>query len=149
MAIPSLPFLPEEEKSMSKSLIQIANQSSQTVAANGVISLGTVLRRFGCNCRLSGDAIECGGEGYYTIDCNITVAPTAAEAVTVALHKNGTQIPGAVASGNVATGGDSITLPICTTIRQGCCCDSPDSITAVLVSGPGTVENISLRIEKV
>lgn len=134
---------------MSRSLIQTINQSSQNVAANGIISLGTVLRRFGCNCRLTGDAIECGGEGYYTIDCSVTVAPTASGTVTVALYKNGAQIPGAIATTNVGTGGDSITLPINTTIRQACCCDSPDSITAVLIAGAGAVTNISVRIEKV
>ena len=56
---------------MSKSLIQVTNQSSQTVAANSIISLGSVLRRFGCNCKLSGNGIEVVGQGYYTIDCDV------------------------------------------------------------------------------
>ena len=43
---------------MSKALIQVANQSSQTVAVNSIITLGSVQRRFGCACRLSGNAIE-------------------------------------------------------------------------------------------
>ena len=122
---------------MSRSLIQTTNQTSQTVAENGIISLGSVLRRFGCNCRLSGNAIEVTGEGYYKIDANVSVAPTAAGPVTVALYNNGAQIPGAIAYSSVSTAGNSITLPIETTIRQGCCCDSADSITCVLVEGPG------------
>ena len=134
---------------MSRSLIQTANQSIQAVAANSIISLGAVQRRFGCNCRLSGNAIELSGEGYYTIDANVTVAPTAAGTVTVALFENGVQIPGAIASGTAAAAGDPVTLPLETTIRQGCCCDSADQITCVLLEGPGTVENISLRAEKV
>ena len=133
---------------MSRSLIQTTNQTTQAVALNGIISLGSVLRRFGCNLRLSGNAIECVGEGYYVVDCNVTVAPTAAGDVTVALYDNGVQIPGAIASGTVAAAGDFITLPIETTIRQGCCCDSAESITAVLLAGPGDVANIGLRIEK-
>lgn len=133
---------------MSRSLIQTTNQTTQTVADNSIITLGSVLRRFGCNCRLSGNAIEVMGEGYYTIDANVSVAPTAAGPVTVALYSNGVQIPGAIAYGTVATADDVITLPIETTIRQGCCCDSANSITCVLVEGAGTVNNISVRVEK-
>lgn len=133
---------------MSKSLIQTANQSQQAVAENSIISLGSVLRRFGCNCRLSGNAIEITGEGYYMVDCNVSVAPTAAGNVTVALYNNGAQIPGAIAYGSVASAEDSITLPIETTIRQACCCDSADNLTCVLIEGAGVVQNISLRVKK-
>lgn len=133
---------------MSKSLIQTSNQSSQTVALNSIISLGSVLRRYGCNLRLSGNAVEVSGEGYYKIDCNVSVAPTAAGPVTVAIYNNGVQIPGAIAYGAVSTAGNPITLPVETTIRQSCCCDSADSLTVVLLAGAGTVQNISMRVEK-
>ena len=133
---------------MSRSLIQTSTQSAQNVALNGIISLGSVLRRFGCNCRLSGNAIEVTGEGYYTIDATVTATPTAAGNVTVALYSNGVQIPGTLVSGGVTTVGNSVTLPIVTTIRQGCCCDSADNITCVLTEGPGVIENISLRVIK-
>lgn len=133
---------------MSRSLIQVANPSSQNVAVNSIIGLGSVQRRFGCNLRLSGNAIEVSGEGYYTIDCDVTVAPTAAGTVTVALYKNGTQIPGAIAIGSVSTATNPTSLGINTTIRQACCCDSADNITCVLVTGAGTVQNISLRVVK-
>ena len=133
---------------MSRSLIQVTNQSTQTVALNSIISLGSVLRRFGCNCRLSGNAIEVNGEGYYTIDADVTVVPTAAGAVTVALYNNGVQIPGAIAYGAVSTAGNPVTLCINTTIRQACCCDSADNITMVLIAGAGTVNNVSMRVVK-
>ena len=133
---------------MSKSLIQTTNQTSQAVGLNGIISLGSVLRRFGCNCRLSGNAVEITGEGYYKIDADVSVAPTAVGNVTVALYNNGVQIPGAIAYGAVSTAGNNVTLPISTTVRQGCCCDSADSITCVLLAGAGTVNNISLRVDK-
>lgn len=133
---------------MSRSLIQTANQSSQNVAEDSIIQLGSVQRRYGCNLRLSGNAVEANGAGYYTIDCNVSVAPTAAGAVTVALYKNGTQIPGAIAYDAVSTTGNSVALGINTTIRQGCCCDSADNITCVLLEGAGVVRNISMRVEK-
>lgn len=134
---------------MSKSLIQTANQSSQAVAVGSVISLGSVLRRFGCNCRLNGNAIEIDGTGYYTVTGTVTLAPTSAGDVTVAIYKNGVQVSGATATGSVTTAGNSVTLPLVTTIRQGCCCDSAESLTCVLVSGASTVTNVSLRAEKV
>jgi hypothetical protein len=133
---------------MGKSLIQTANQSVQTVAENSIINLGSTQRRFGCNLHLSGNGIEVNGEGYYVIDANVTVAPAAAGTVTVALYNNGAQIPGAIASGYVATAENPVNLSVISTVRQGCCCDSADNITCVLVTGAGDVQNISLRVVK-
>lgn len=132
---------------MSKSLIQVANQSPQAVALNGILSLGSTQRRYGCNCRLSGNAIELDGAGYYTVDANVSIEPTAAGAVTIALYDNGTQIPGAIAY-TTGTAGDPLTVSINTTVRQGCCCDSGDNLTLVLLAGPGNVTNVSMRVVK-
>lgn len=134
---------------MSRSLIQTANQSSQAVAVNSIINLGSTQRRFGCNLRLSGNGIEVNGEGYYTIDCDVSVSPTAAGNVTVAVYNNGAQIPGAIAYGSVSTAANPTSLSINATIRQGCCCDSADNLTVVLLAGAGTVNNVSVRVEKV
>ena len=133
---------------MSRSLIQVANPSTQDVTVNSIISLGSVQRRFGCNCRLSGNAIEVAGEGYYKVDANVSVAPSAAGPVTVGLFVNGSLLPGAVAYGSVTTAGNPTTLPIEATIRQACCCDSADNVTLVLLTGAGTVQNVSVRVEK-
>ena len=133
---------------MSKSLIQTVNQSSQVVADNSIINLGSVIRRFGCNLRLNGNAVEVDGAGYYTIDCNVTLAPTAAGNVQVAIYKNGVPLTGATATGSVSTAGNPITLPIQTTIREGCNCDGGTSLTVVLVAGASTVSNVALRVEK-
>lgn len=133
---------------MSKSLIQTANQSPQTVADNGIISLGSVQRRYGCNLRLSGNGIEVNGEGYYKIDACVSVAPTVSGDVTVAIYNNGAQIPGAIAYGSTSTAENPVCLPLTATIRQACCCDSADNITLVLLAGAGTVSNVSLRVEK-
>lgn len=134
---------------MGRSLIQVANQSSQTVAANSIISLGSTQRRYGCNLRLSGNGIEVDGTGYYTITGSVSVTPTAAGVVTVAVYNNGVQIPGAIAYGSVTTVGNTTALPLVSTIKQGCCCDSADNLTLVLIEGPGVVNNVSLRVEQV
>ncbi len=132
---------------MSKSLIQTVNTSQQTVAVDSIISLGSVLHRFGCNSRLNGNAIELRGEGYYTVDVDATVTPTAIGNVTITLFKDGVAIPSATATNSVSTVGNSTTLPINTTIRLGCNCDRA-SLTVVLVAGEGTVNNISVRVIK-
>ena len=133
---------------MSKSLIQTVNQSTQSASVNGIIDLGSVIRRFGCNLRLNGNAIEVEGAGYYTIDANVTIAPTAAGNVQVAIFKNGVQLTGAIATGSVSSAGNPITLPIQTTIREGCNCDGGTSLTLVLLAGAGTISNVAVRVEK-
>ena len=133
---------------MSKSLIQTVNQSIQAVSANGIIDLGSVIRRFGCNCRLNGNAIEVDGAGYYTIDLNVTLAPTVAGNVQIAIFKNGVQLTGATATGSVSTANNPITLPIQTTIREGCNCEGGTSLTVVLLAGASTVSNVAMRVEK-
>ena len=133
---------------MSKSLIQTVNQSTQSVAANSIIELGSVIRRYGCNLRLNGNAIEVSGEGYYKIDANVTLAPTAAGNVTIAIYKNGVQLTGATATGSVTTAGNFVTLPIQTTIREGCGCDGGTALTLVLTSGASTISNVAVRVEK-
>lgn len=133
---------------MSKSLIQTTNPSSQTVAVGSILGLGSVLRRFGCNCRLSGNAIEIEGEGYYEIDASITLAPTTAGNVTVTALLDGVAISGATASESVTTANNSVSLPIITTIRKGCNCDGASSLTFVLSGLASTVTNVSVRVKK-
>ena len=132
---------------MSRSLIQVANPSTVTIAENSIIPLGSVQRRFGCNCRLSGNAIEVKGEGYYSVSGTATISPAAAGLVAVGLFVNGTQLPGAIAAESAALDG-VVTIPITATIRQGCCCDSADNVTLVLLAGAGTVQNVSMRVDK-
>ena len=134
---------------MSRSLIQTANQSQQTVALNSIISPGSVQRRFGCDCRLSGNGIEVEGAGYYTVTASITATPTAIGNVTVVMNENGSAHPGAMATGSVAAEGDSTNLSIVTTVRKGCCCDTGASnLTFVLTEWAGIINNISIRVEK-
>ena len=133
---------------MSRSLLQTVNQSNQTVAAGGIVSLGFVVRRYGCNCQLVGDAIEVSGEGYYKLNAVGTASATAAGNVVVALYQNGVQLPGAIATGTAAAEGDYVTLPLLGTIRLGCGSSGVTNITCVLVEGASTVTNVSIRVEK-
>lgn len=132
---------------MGKSLIQTGNQSNQNVVVNGIINPGTVIHRYGQDLRLSGNAIECLGCGYYKVACNVSIAPTAAGPVTVAIYKNGVQAPSAIAYGSVSTAGNPTTLPLQTTVRNCGPCDN-NVLTIVLLEGPGVVQNVSLGVEK-
>ena len=131
---------------MSKSLIQTVNPTTQAVALNGIISPGSVLRRFGCNCRLSGNAIELVGCGYYKVGATVTVEPTAAGSTVVSLFENGNTVPSAYGEGTAAAAGDAVTVPILTTVRLRE--DGTSSLTFVLTEGAGDVTNISAQIEK-
>ena len=128
-----------------RSLIQVVNPYTQAVAVDGGINLGSVIRRFGCNLRLSGNAIEASGEGYYTIDGAVTVEPTGAGPVSVGVFANGVQLAGAISSGTGAAA-SPITLPIVGTIRNVGCSDT--NLSLVLLNGAGNVTNVSLRVEK-
>ena len=136
---------------MSKSLIQVANTSIQAVTpATGspaIVNLGSTIRRFGCNLVQNGNAIEESGGGYYGIEGTITVTPTAAGIVTVALLENGEVIPGSQVSGSVSTAGNPVTLPLLATSRIACCCGS-SNITVGVVVGAGNVTNVALKVVK-
>ena len=131
---------------MSKSLIQTYNQTTQNLAEGSTISLGSVLRRFGCDLRLSGNAIEVSNCGYYEISGTVTLAPTATGNVTVALYLDGVQIPSAIATQTIGTANDIVTLPLITTIRKGR--DGASQLTVVLVDGASAVSNVSLRVDR-
>ena len=134
---------------MSKSLIYTANTSSQSVALNGIINPGTVVRRFGPNLTLSGNAIQIAGAGYYDIDTSFTVAPTAAGEVTITAYLDNVAIPGASATGTVATADDYITLPVTAVFRQPCeCWEGLSSLTFVLTGTAANVTNSAIVVEK-
>lgn len=132
---------------MSRSLIQTTNTTSSAVALNGTIPLGSVLRRFGCNCRLNGNKIEIEGTGYYTVTATVTLQPEAAGAVSVALYENNVAVPSAVATGTAAAIGDDVTLTIVTTVRETCC-EGASSLALILTEGASTITNVSTRVEK-
>ena len=132
---------------MGKSLIQVANPSNQAVTADSIITLGSVIRRYGCNCKLSGNAIELYKGGYYKVNGTVSISSTAAGNVTVGLYQDGVQYPGAIAYGTAAGAGDFVTLPIQTTVRIEDPCGSAN-LTLVVVEGAGSVVNVSLGVDK-
>jgi len=134
---------------MSKSAIYTANMASQDVAIDGVINPGTVVRRFGPNVALSGNAIQICGQGYYDVDASITVAPTAVGNVTITMYKDGVPVQGATATGSTSTADNPINLSITSMVREFCgCCNSISNLTFVLTGTDSEVSNVSIVVEK-
>ena len=135
---------------MSKSAIYTVNESAQNVAVNGVINLGTIIRRFGPNLNLGGNAIMISGAGYYDIDASITAAPTAAGNVTITAYKDNVAIPGATATQSTTAANNPVNLSISALVREACaCCDGLSNITFVLTGTAASVTNISVVVEKI
>lgn len=134
---------------MSKSVIYTANTSAQNVAVNGIINPGTIIRRFGPNLGLSGNAIQIDGAGYYNIEASITAAPTAAGNVTITVFKDGIAIPGATATQSTTTANNPVNLSISSVVREFCpCCDGLSNLTFVLTGTAAAVSNIAVVVEK-
>lgn len=134
---------------MSKSLIYTANPSAQNLTSNSIISLGTVVRRFGPNLALSGNAIQVQGGGYYEINSTFTVSPSAVGNVTITAFLDGVAIPGATATGSVSTANNFLTLPITGVFRQPCqCCEGVSNLTFVITGTTSSVANVAVKVKK-
>lgn len=135
---------------MSKSAIYTANTTIQDIADGGMLNPGTVVRRFGCNCFLSGNTINISGTGYYDVDVSLTLSGTTEGEVTLNVYKDGVEIPGAEASTTIAAAGDLTNLSISCLVREYCpCADSSSNLTFVLSGIPTTVTNSAIVVEKI
>lgn len=135
---------------MSRSALYVANTSNQDVLVDGIINPGTIVRRFGPNINLAGNAIQLAGAGYYEINASITAAPTAAGEVTVTIFKDGVALQGATATVTAAGAGDYVNLSISSLVREFCsCCDGLSNLTFVLTGTNSTITNIAITVEKV
>lgn len=134
---------------MSKSAIYTSNTSTQALAVGSNVSLGTVIRRFGQNIRLDGDAIQITGGGYYVVDASFTITATYPGTVTISLLKDNVAVQGAIASASVVAG-DVVTVSIDALIREfGCCCDNNATLTFVIGGVAESITNASVVVEKI
>lgn len=137
-----------------KAALYAANTTAQDVAANGVINLGEIIRRFGnsqCCCpiiNLSGAQIVLNEAGYYDVDVSVTLAPEEAGTVTVALYQDGGAVPGAEGSVTVTVAGRSVNIAFPALVRRLCgtCCSN---LTLVLSGVAADVTNVAVTVERV
>lgn len=130
-----------------KSALYAALQTPTAVAVDGVIPLGSLIRRYGCDISLNGNAVNLSGAGYYDVDASITANLTAAGTVTVTLYKDGLAVPGATAS-ETGTASGTVNLNIPALVRQACCA-SGSALTLVLSGAAATVTNVALRVQRI
>lgn len=130
-----------------KSALYAAMQTPTAVAVDGVIPLGSLIRRYGCDVALNGNAINITGAGYYDVDASVTVSPAAAGTVTITLYKDGVAVPGATASETAAANG-TVDLSIPALVRQVCCA-AGSALTLVLTGAAATVNNVALRVQRI
>lgn len=91
-------------------LIGTENTGSQTVLTNGIISLGSVYRKY---CKRAsnglptfasdGSSVTLNGQGIYHITATLVGAGTAAGTLTVQMRENGVPVVGGVASETITT----------------------------------------------
>ena len=130
-----------------KSALYAAMQTPTAVAVDGVIPLGSLIRRYGCNVALNGNTVNITGAGYYDVDASVTVTPIAAGTVTITLYKDGVAVPGATASETAAANG-TVDLSIPALVRQVCCA-AGSAVTVVLTGAAATVNNVALRVQRI
>lgn len=141
-----------------KSAIYTANQRPYptTLTApqpTAQLELGTVVRRFGCNARLSGNGILLDGNGYYGVNVNVTITPEVAGDYTVALYEDGVAVPGAQQTVTVPAVGDAIAFSFPALVRLRCY-GYPATLTLVLSTTATlpttvTVNNVGVMVEKI
>ena len=130
-----------------KSALYAAMQTPTAVAVDGVIPLGSLIRRYGCDVALNGNAVNITGAGYYDVDASVTVTPIAAGTVTITLYKDGVAVPGATASETAAANG-TVDLSIPALVRHVCCA-AGSAFTLVLTGAAATVNNVALRVQRI
>lgn len=130
-----------------KSALYAAMQTPTAVSVDGVIPLGSLIRRYGCDVALNGNAVNITGAGYYDVDASVTVAPAAAGTVTITIYKDGVAVPGATASETAAANG-TVDLSIPALVRQVCCA-AGSALTLVLTGAAATVNNVALRVQRI
>lgn len=132
---------------MSKSAIYVANTGTQSVPVDDTISLGSIIRRFGCGVDLNGTGITISEPGYYEVNVSVTVAPTAIGPVTVTLLNNGVAVPGAIASEAVSTANNHTNLSFDSIVRVFCG-SGTGSLTLVLSGTDSNVTNVATVVTK-
>lgn len=127
-----------------KSVIYTVNGNA-SVADGGIIPLGAITRRYGCNLNLNGNGIVAKGAGYYKTTVSITLVGTASGVATVQLYKDGMAVPGATASVTTAQG--TTTNIDLVAITRNYDCNS--SVLTLGLSGTAvTVSNVAVAVEK-
>lgn len=131
---------------MSKSAIYTAVTTSVPVSDGGVLPVGNIIRRFGCNLNADTNTIETCGLGYYKLDAVATLAAASAAPITITLLQDGVPVPGAKSTITVAGTSDQTVLPVTAIVRNKCDCGS--ALSFVISGADVTLDNFAVTVEK-
>ena len=131
---------------MSTSLLYTYNGIAQTVPATDTqLSLGTIIRRYGKCINFNGTSINITGPGYYKITVIVNSTLTAAGSAAYNLSANNVPIASSVVTTSAAA--ETHSTPIQAVIRIKCCGDT-ESLTLSANGAAGTVDAVSVIVEK-
>lgn len=133
---------------MCNSAIYSVNSTAQTLTATtpATINFGNVVRRFGPSVSMNGGDVIVSTSGFYEVNVNLGITVGDGN-VTVQIYKDGTAVPGAVATitSSAADTACAVTIPFI--IRNKCCCDS--TLSCVVTSETaGTVNNAAIEVTR-
>lgn len=132
-----------------KALLFTSNTIDQTVAVDGFLSLGGVVRRRAGNCdngpsaNLVGNADVLTGGDYYEVDANVIVTPTAAGTVVITMLQDGVVVSSA--SATVAAADTTVTLPLTGIVRTR---GGSSNITFQLAGAASTVNAVYTTVKQ-
>lgn len=129
-----------------KSLLYVANTVAQTVAVNGSIVLGNIIRRLGCRINQSGSSIVLCGCDYYKVNVSVTLAPTVDGTATVSLFQDGNAVQGATGSVTTAAAAQSAVISFPAIVRTR---GRNSSVLNLILTGVASdVTNVAITVEE-
>lgn len=130
---------------------------ASSVSVNGVIPLGSVVRKRGtknCNCvspiDLSGNSIVVSEPGYYDFDFTATfTAPTEGN-VTISLYQNGVPVAGFTATTTIITADAQVaSISISAPDVRVFCNGAPTAFTFVVTGTAANFSNVAVSVKKI
>ena len=133
-------------------MISSYNITTQTVAANGLLTFTTDRILTGCTATRDGSTFQLNKPGYYYVTFNAVAAATEAVGeLVVELQNNGVAVPGAEAASTTTTAGNNDNYAFATVIKvpPSCCAiDNTAKLTLVNTGVTATFANVNINITK-
>lgn len=131
-----------------KSNIYAVNTASTAVTANSTIPLTTIVRRYGCDINLLGNAVTLNTPGYYLVNVTATFTAPVAGNVAVTLQNDGVVVPGATAASTITTATTQSSEISINAIVRVFCGSTPDALTLVNTGVAATFSNVAISVVK-
>lgn len=129
-----------------RSVLYAINSNTQSVAAGGIASVDTVIRRAGNNIDLAGNGIRITGAGFYEVLVSLDFT-AAAGAATIQLLQDNVPVRGAVAIRTTAAG-TTYTVTIPAVVREYCACNGGSILTVQVNGVAAEILSQSVIVEK-